>query len=212
MSPIASETSALVVVDVQNDFCPGGALAVTEGDQVVPVINRLSALFALSVATQDWHPAGHDSFASSHAGREPMEVITLGGIEQVLWPDHCVQGSSGADFHPELDMRPFRLIVRKGTNPKLDSYSGFFENDHTTATGLEYYLKGMGIVDLYVCGLATDYCVLFTARDAASVGFRVHVVEDACRGVGFPEGSVQKALAELRDRGVELLRSGGLGV
>ncbi len=206
----APKKSALLVVDVQNDFCPGGALEVKDGDKVVPVINRISAGFATVVGTQDWHPADHFSFASKHPGKKPLETIKRGDFEQVLWPNHCVAGTAGAHFHPELDTTRFSIILRKGTNPNLDSYSGFFENDKTTPTGLEPYLKGLGYTSVYLCGLATDYCVFYTAMDAVKAGFNVAVLEDACRGVDFPEGNIAKALQTMKDSGVAILTSSEL--
>ncbi len=199
------EHSALVIVDVQADFCPGGALAVDEGDAVVPVINRIEREFKTVVATQDWHPAGHVSFASSHSGKNPLETVRAGGTDQVLWPDHCVQGSRGADFHPDLETDSVALILRKGRDPQLDSYSGFFENDMKTPTGLEFYLRGLGKTRVYLCGLATDYCVFYSALDAARLGFETFVIEDACRGVDFPKGSVASALDAMRRQGVSII-------
>ncbi len=199
--------AALVVTDVQNDFCAGGALEVQNGDEVVPVINRISNGFSVVIATQDWHPVGHFSFASQHPGKNPLETIKRGDLEQVLWPDHCVAGTAGAAFRPELETTRLSLILRKGTDPDLDSYSGFLENDKVTSTGLEHYLKGLGYSDVYLCGLATDYCVYYTAMDALRVGFNVYLIEDACRGVGFPEGSTAKALQTMTENGLEILSS-----
>ena len=199
----ASGASALLIVDVQNDFCPGGSLAVPGGDEVVDVINRVSHRFARVVATQDWHPPGHVSFASSHAGRSPLERVEAHGVNQLLWPDHCVQGSWGAELHAGLDLRPVGCIIRKGTNPAIDSYSAFFENDRKTPTGLKDLLFELGISRLYVTGLATDYCVLASALDAARLGFRTTVVVDAVRGVDAPPGSVEQAFAEMGAAGVE---------
>jgi nicotinamidase/pyrazinamidase len=202
--------SALLVVDVQNDFCPGGSLAVESGDEVVPVINRLMPAFPLVVATQDWHPPNHVSFAGIHNGRKPLDVIDAQGIEQVLWPDHCVQGTRGAELHPRLESGRIGLVLRKGMRETLDSYSAFFENDHRTDTGLRHYLKGMKVQDLYVCGLATDYCVLASALDARRLGFRVTLVRDACRGVDFPRGSIEKAIASMQKAGARVMESGAL--
>ncbi len=168
---------ALLVVDVQNDFCPGGSLAVDEGDSIVPVINRIMPFFQRVIATQDWHPVDHVSFASRHPGRKPLDVVDAGGIQQVLWPDHCVQGTRGAELHPRLDVRSVGLLVRKGMNPALDSYSAFFENDHKTDTGLRHYLRGLKVRDLFVCGLATDYCVLASVMDARRLGLSGHTGE-----------------------------------
>jgi nicotinamidase/pyrazinamidase len=198
-------TRALILVDIQNDFVPGGALAVPRGDEVVPVANRVQPRFELVVATQDWHPPGHGSFASRHPGHRPGDVIDLAGLRQVLWPDHCVQGSPGADFVPGLDMNRVEAIFRKGTDPGIDSYSGFFDNGHRRSTGLGDYLKGRGVNELYVLGLATDYCVKFTALDARRLGFRTFVVEDGSRGVEREPGDVERALAEMRAAGIELV-------
>ncbi|MCS7183408.1 MAG: bifunctional nicotinamidase/pyrazinamidase [Thermoanaerobaculum sp.] len=196
---------ALLVVDVQNDFCPGGALPVPDGDAVVPIINRLALHFPLVVASQDWHPPNHLSFASNHPGRAVLDVITLDGQSQVLWPDHCVQGSWGAQFHPELDTRPFRLIVRKGTDPRVDSYSAFRDNRKDRSTGLAGYLRELGVSQVTVVGLATDYCVAATAEDALSLGFSAKILLPACRAVGVPPGHTESTLQRLRDMGVELV-------
>jgi nicotinamidase/pyrazinamidase len=192
---------ALLVIDVQNDFCAGGALAVPDGDAVVSVINRMLPAFPLVVLTQDWHPLGHASFASSHPGRKPFDEIELGYGPQTLWPDHCVPGTHGAEFHPRLDTRPAALIVRKGSNPAVDSYSAFYENDHTTPTGLAAYLRERGVRDVALAGLATDYCVLYSALDAAQAGFGVTVVEDAVRGLDV-NGSLAAAWAAMAAAGV----------
>lgn len=194
----------LLVVDVQNDFCPGGALAVPEGDRVVPVINRLARRFDHVAATQDWHPPGHQSFASSHPGRQPFETIEVAYGTQVLWPDHCVQGTGGADFHPDLDLGRAELIVRKGYRAAIDSYSAFYENDHATPTGLAGYLKERGIRRLYLCGLATDYCVNYSALDAVRAGFETLLVEDACRAIDL-EGSLAAARRDMAEAGVEVV-------
>ena len=198
---------ALLVVDVQNDFCPGGSLAVEEGDQVVEVINGLMPLFERVVATQDWHPKDHVSFASSHPGKKVLDIVDADGIPQVLWPDHCVQGTRGAELFPRLEVGRIEPVLRKGLRRRLDSYSAFFENDHVTDTGLRYYLSGLGAREIFLCGLATDYCVRSSALDARRLGFEVFVVRDACRGVGFPTGSVEKALAEMTAAGVHLVSS-----
>jgi len=202
--------AALLVIDVQNDFCPGGRLEVKRGDEIIPSINALMPLFSRVVATQDWHPLGHVSFASSHRGKKVYDTIEVGGARQVLWPDHCVQGSEGADFHPALERRFFSLILRKGFSPGLDSYSAFFENDRRTPTGLAFYLKGLGVENVYLCGLATDYCVLYSAVDAHGLGFRVFLVEDAARGVDVPAGSEGRALETMRASGVTILRTKAL--
>ena len=200
----------LLIIDVQNDFCPGGSLAVEEGDAVVPVINRIMPLFSRVIATQDWHPSDHVSFAAGHPGRKPLDVVDAGGIEQVLWPDHCVQGTRGAELHPRLEVGRIELVLRKGLRRMLDSYSAFFENDHATDTGLRFYLKGMRARDIFLCGLATDYCVLASAMDARKLGFRVTLVSDACRGVDYPTGSVGKALAAMKASGVRIVESAAL--
>jgi len=200
----------LLVVDVQNDFCQGGALPVRDADRVVPVINALARRFPRLAATQDWHPAGHASFASSHPGRRPFQSIRLGGIDQTLWPDHCVAGSPGAQFHPDLDTRGFHLILRKGFRPDLDSYSAFFENDRSTPTGLAGYLTGLGVRQVYLAGLATDYCVHYSAMDALRLGFGVYVIEDACRGIDAPPGSLRERLQEMRRAGARLSSSAEL--
>ncbi|MFW6181806.1 MAG: bifunctional nicotinamidase/pyrazinamidase [Spirochaetota bacterium] len=198
--------SSLLVVDVQNDFCPGGGLEVPGGDLIVPVINRVAGRFPNVAATQDWHPPGHISFATTH-GTEPFQTIQVDGLEQFLWPDHCVAGSRGAAFHPDLDTRPFNLVLRKGIRAGLDSYSAFFENDRTTSTGLEHYLKGLGIRSVYVCGLALDVCVYYTAMDAVSLGFDTHLVRDASRGVDQPEGNLERALERMEQAGVRFTAS-----
>lgn len=196
----------LILVDIQNDFLPGGALAVPRGDQVVPVANRLQPRFDLVVATQDWHPPGHGSFASRHPGKKPGDLAELGGLPQVLWPDHCVQGSPGADFAPGLEMGRVEAIFRKGTDRAIDSYSGFFDNGKRKSTGLGDYLKGRGADELFVLGLATDYCVKFTALDARRLGFQVFLVEDGCRGVELEPGDVARAVEEMRAAGVQVVR------
>ncbi|GAB4373209.1 MAG: bifunctional nicotinamidase/pyrazinamidase [Spirochaetales bacterium] len=201
------ERSALIIVDVQVDFCPGGSLAVTEGDAVVPVINSISHLFPFVVATRDWHPEKHGSFASSHPGKLPFQEGDVYGISQTLWPDHCIQGTSGAEFHPELDLRPVRCILHKGTNHRIDSYSAFFENDRETPTGLEYLLKGLRFETLFFCGIATDVCVYYSVLDALRLGFQVYLIEDACRGVDLPPGSVQQAVHEMERQGARIVRS-----
>jgi len=199
---------ALLVIDVQNDFCPGGSLAVPEGDRVVPVVNRLAPRFAKAVATQDWHPPGHVSFASSHPGASPFQSLELPGAgRQLLWPEHCLAGSRGAELHPELELAPFSLLVRKGTRVELDSYSAFFENDQRTPTGLGACLRELGCGELYLCGLATDVCVYHSALDALRLGFAVRLVEDGCRGIDLPAGSLRERLRELSDAGARILDS-----
>lgn len=174
---------ALIVVDIQNDFLPGGALAVPGGDEIIPVVNKLMAQFPLVVATQDWHPPGHGSFASAHNGKNPFEEIELNGLQQTLWPDHCVQETSGAEFALQLLIGPIEAIFRKGMDPGIDSYSGFYDNGHRKATGLSGFLKSRGVTDVYVCGLAADYCVYFTAADAIDEGFNTAIIADATRAI-----------------------------
>ena len=195
---------ALIVVDVQNDFCPGGALAVPDGDAVVPVINRLQERFETVVLTQDWHPADHRSFASSH-GAEPFGTVELAYGRQVLWPDHCVQGTEGAALHPGLATNRAALLIRKGFRAGIDSYSAFFENDRKTVTGLAGYLRERGIGAVTLAGLATDFCVAYSALDAVRLGFRVRVVEDACRAIDL-QGSLAAMMAEMSGAGVEIVR------
>lgn len=197
---------ALLVIDVQNDFCFGGALEVPDGQAVIPVINSLMPIFAQVVLTQDWHPPDHRSFAAAHPNRTPYEEIECAYGPQTLWPEHCVQGTRGADFHSMLVTHQARLILRKGTNRKLDSYSGFFENDHKTPTGLGGALKEIGIKRVFLTGLATDFCVSYTACDARRLGFETIWVEDACRAIDLA-GSLEKAHEEMRQAGVERLRS-----
>jgi nicotinamidase/pyrazinamidase len=199
----------LIVVDVQNDFCPGGALAVPRGDEVVPVINRLAARFDNVVLTQDWHPRGHASFASSHPGKKPFETIDLPYGNQVLWPDHCVQGTPGAALHSNLDTDKAQLVVRKGFHRDIDSYSAFLEADRKTTTGLAGYLKQRELKSLFVCGLATDFCVAWTALDGRAAGFEVSVIEDACRAIDL-EGSLERAWADMRGAGVKRVKSEAL--
>ena len=198
---------ALILTDLQNDFCPGGALAVPHGDAVVPLANRLQPCFDLVVATQDWHPADHGSFAANHPGSEPGETIDLDGLEQILWPVHCVQSTAGAEFHPDLDTSKVDRVFRKGTDPRIDSYSCFFDNGHRKATGLGDYLKQKGVTDVYLCGLALDYCVKFSALDAAALGFTTWVIEDACRGIDKQPGDVARALEQMQSQGIRIVRS-----
>ena len=197
-------TKALIVIDVQNDFCPGGALAVDEGDQVVPVINQLMGQFDHVILTQDWHTADHSSFASQHAGKAPFENIEMAYGSQTLWPDHCVQGSHGADFHPELNLMPAELIIRKGFRTPIDSYSAFFENDHVTPTGLTGYLRERGLSELTFVGLATDFCVAYSALDAVGQGFSARVLLEACRGIDLM-GSMETMIGKMKAVGVDLI-------
>lgn len=199
----APSRQALIVIDLQNDFCPGGALAVNEGDRIVPLVNAMIAEAGHVVLTQDWHPAGHSSFASSHPGKAPFDSIAMPYGEQTLWPDHCIQGSDGARFHPDLEWTRAELVIRKGFRPGIDSYSAFFENDRATPTGLGGYLRERGIGALTLVGLASDYCVAFSALDACKLGFAVTVRLDATRGIDLG-GSVAGMAARMRDAGVRL--------
>lgn len=201
--------SALLVIDVQHDFCPGGALAVPDGNSVLPVINRLVGNFENVILTQDWHPPGHQSFASSHPGKAPFDMITVGYGEQVLWPDHCVQGTRGAELHDGLEIDAAQLAIRKGFRREIDSYSAFFENDRTTPTGLSGYLRERGIKRLTVAGLALDFCVRYSAEDARKLGFDVVVVEDGCRAIDM-EGSLAATRESFAGLGVEMLSSADL--
>ncbi len=194
---------ALIVVDIQNDFCPGGALAVAGGDEIVPLVNRMIAGFDHVVLTQDWHPAGHSSFASTHAGRRPFETVEMPYGPQTLWPDHCVQGTGGADFHPGLDWTKAQMVIRKGFRGAIDSYSAFFENDRTTPTGLAGYLRERGLSDLTFVGLATDFCVAYSALDAVRAGFSATVRLDACRAIDL-DGSLDAMTREMAGAGVTL--------
>ncbi len=199
---------ALILVDLQNDFCPGGALAVAGGDEVIAVANAVMGKFELVVATQDWHPADHGSFAANHPGAAPGQVIELDGLSQVLWPVHCVQGTPGAALVDGLDTTRVHRVFQKGTDAAIDSYSGFYDNGHRKATGLTDYLRGQGVDAVHIMGLATDYCVKFTALDARRDGFDAHLIEDGCRGVELAAGDVAKAIEELRAAGVQLSSSG----
>ncbi|MBA7711645.1 Nicotinamidase [subsurface metagenome] len=208
---VDKSNSALLIIDVQNDFCPGGSLAVQEGDKIVPIINRLMPGFKKVAATQDWHPRNHVSFASNHRGKKPFDTIELSrGTEtqvQVLWPDHCIPGTPGADFHPDLDTRGLDLVIRKGRDQDLDSYSAFFENDRRTYTGLEFYLNGFKFNELFLTGLATDFCVFYSAMDAVQLGFQVYLLEDAARGIDTPAGSLEQRLNDMQAAGVQILQS-----
>lgn len=201
--------NALLIVDVQNDFCPGGALEVPNGDAIVPVINKLSQQSDIVLQTQDWHPSGHLSFASSHDGKEPYETIEMPYGEQVLWPDHCVQGSEGAEFHPDLDTQRTQLIIRKGFRKQIDSYSAFYENDDSTSTGLSGYLRDRNIDKLFIVGLAADFCVKWSVLDGLKEGFSVTVVEDAVKGIDI-DGSVDQAWDEMQVAGAQRVQSSEL--
>jgi nicotinamidase/pyrazinamidase len=222
---ITGTRTALIEIDIQNDFCPSyrlssgektppGALAVDRGDEVIPPLNDLARSLSRAggriVATADWHPRGHVSFASSHPGKKIGEILALGGGPQALWPDHCVQGTRGAAFHERLDRRPLCLIIHKGFRDSLDSYSAFFENDGRSPTGLEAYLKALGLDTVLLGGLATDYCVLYSALDALRLGFTTVVLEDAVRGVGLPAGSIEEALEKMKAAGALLIPSTGI--
>jgi nicotinamidase/pyrazinamidase len=206
-----AQHSVLIVVDVQNGFMPGGGLPVPRGDEVVPVINRIGQRFSNVVLTQDWHPAGHASFASSHKAKGPYDVITMPYGSQVLWPEHCVQGTHDAALHKDLHLPHAQLIIRKGFHPQVDSYSAFVEADRTTTTGLAAYLYARGLRKAYVCGLATDFCVAWTALDARAAGFDVVVVEDACRAIDL-DGSLDKAWQSMLVAGVQRLQSDQLAL
>jgi nicotinamidase/pyrazinamidase len=195
---------ALLLIDIQNDFLPGGALAVPGGDEVVPVANRLIPRYPFVVATRDWHPPDHGSFASQHTGRQVGEVVHLNGLPQILWPDHCVQGTPGAQFAPQLDQRGIHHVVSKGTDRAIDSYSGFFDNARRKRTGLDEVLRRKGVTEVHLLGLATDYCVKATAIDAVGHGFRTIVLIEGCRGVELAPGDCQWAIDEMRAAGVRI--------
>jgi len=195
------KNSALLMIDIQNDFCPGGALAVADGDAIVPVVNRLGEHFPVQILTQDWHPADHSSFAANHPGADPFSVAPMPYGDQVLWPGHCVQATEGAEFHPDLITDRADVIIRKGYNRAIDSYSAFFENDRNTKTGLAGYLHDRDVGNVVLTGLATDFCVYFTAIDAADLGFQVTLLNDACRAIDL-DGSLDAAMTAMTDRGV----------
>lgn len=197
---------ALLIVDIQNDFCPGGALEVPDGDKIIPTVNKLIDHFDVVVQTQDWHPAGHSSFASSHDGKEPFDTVEMDYGTQVLWPEHCIQGSEGAEFHKDLNTLKSQVIIRKGFRKAIDSYSTFFENDQKTATGLTGYLKQRGVTDLYTVGLATDFCVKWSILDGIGEGFNMHIVEDAVKGIDL-NGSLDEAWDEMKKKGVKVTQS-----
>lgn len=201
---------ALILVDLQNDFLPGGALAVPDGDKVIPVANKLIALFPLVVATQDWHPANHGSFAASHPSKKVFEQIELNGLPQTLWPVHCVHNTKGAELAAALNRDRIAKVFPKGTDAGIDSYSGLFDNGHRKSTGLGKWLKAQGVTEVFVCGLATDYCVKFTALDAAQMGFKTHLIEDASRGVNLQPDDVSNAVEEMKRAGIVVLQSAEL--
>ena len=196
--------TALLVIDVQNDFCPAGALEVARGDEIISDINQEMKKYNCVVLTQDWHPKGHSSFASSHVGKSPLDIIDMPYGEQVLWPDHCLHGSKGAEFHDKLDTQLANAVIRKGSNPMIDSYSAFFENDRKTVTGLDGYFKSLEIEKINLVGLATDFCVNYSAQDAAKLGYKVSVFEDMCRAIDI-DGSLELARTAMRTSGVELI-------
>jgi nicotinamidase/pyrazinamidase len=199
--------NALILVDIQNDFVPGGALPVSEGGRIIPIVNRIQSQFDLVVATQDWHPANHGSFATNHPGKKAGDLIDLDGLPQILWPVHCVQNSVGAAFVPAFEVNQVTEVFQKGTDPRIDSYSSFFDNGHRKATGLGDFLKSRNVTDVFVAGLATDYCVKFTALDALGLGFKTHLVAEACRGVNLQPDDVTNAIREMEKAGVTLVKS-----
>ena len=201
------DDTALLMIDIQNDFCPGGALAVGDGDAVVPVVNGLAGKFSVKVLTQDWHPSGHASFAANHPGAEPFSMTKMPYGDQVLWPVHCVQGTPGAEFHSGLDTTRADLVIRKGFRPAIDSYSAFFENDKTTQTGLAGYLRERGVKHVVLTGLATDFCVYYSAIDAVAQGFSATLVTDACRAIDL-NGSLDAAMADMKAKGIGFAVSG----
>ncbi len=204
--------NALIIVDLQNDFLPGGALAVSHGDEVIPVANNLQRRFNLLLATQDWHPPNHGSFATNHPGKKPGDRIMLDGIEQILWPVHCVQNTHGADFAPSFDTSRIAHVFHKGIDPRIDSYSTFFDNAHRRRTGLGEYLKERSINDIYLLGLALDYCVKYSALDARYLGFNTHIILDGCRGIGLDPGDLDRAIDEMKRAGAILLQSHDLSL
>jgi len=203
--------NALVLVDLQYDFCPGGSLAVPRGDEVIDVANRLARRFDVVVATQDWHPRDHGSFAANHPGKQPYDVVDLDGLQQVLWPVHCVQDTHGAELHERLDRARVKQVFQKGTDAKVDSYSAFHDNARRRSTGMGEWLKAQGVTTVYVLGLATDYCVKFTALDGVTDGFDVYVVEDGCRAVELSPGDGDRAIEAMRTAGVTVISSGDIG-
>lgn len=202
---------ALILVDLQYDFCPGGALAVQRGDETIAIANRLMPHFSTIVCTQDWHPADHRSFAVNNPGTKPGDVIDLDGVPQMMWPAHCVQDTHGVEIHDGLDRSRINDVIRKGTDAAIDSYSGFFDNGHQKATGLAAWLQERWVKQVYIMGLATDYCVKFTAIDAAKLGFEVRLIEDGCRAVEMTAGDGERAVGEMRDAGVTVVESGAIG-
>ena len=206
---VFKDNTALILIDIQNDFCPGGALEVGEGNEIVEVANKLQEKFRVKIATQDWHPPNHTSFASNHLDKLPFSTIEMFYGTQVLWPDHCIQGKKGAEFHPKLITESIDLIIRKGFRTEIDSYSAFFDNDHKTPTGLGGYLKARGINSIYLCGLALDFCVYFSAIDGVNLDFKVNVIKDACRAIDL-DGSLEMAINDMKNKGVNLIVSNDL--
>jgi nicotinamidase/pyrazinamidase len=202
------KNTALLLVDLQNDFCPGGNLAVPDGNEVIAIANQLMPKFTHVIATQDWHPVGHGSFAETHENQQVGNLIELEGIQQILWPVHCVQGTAGAEFHSDLNLNGIHEIFHKGAHKTLDSYSAFFDNDHRHSTGLAEYLMGQNIQSLYIMGLATDYCVKYTILDALKTGFKVYLIVDGCRGVELHEGDIKAAINEMEKAGANVVFSG----
>jgi nicotinamidase/pyrazinamidase len=196
---------ALLLIDIQNDFIPGGALAVPNGDKILDTVNKMQDHFDLVIATQDWHPANHKSFASQHEGKQVFDTIDLDGLKQVLWPDHCVQGTTGAAFSPKLEINRIESIFRKGTDANIDSYSGFYDNGHLKSTGLADFLKGKGVTEIYLVGLAGDYCVYFSAKDAIAEGFQTYLIEDAIRSIN--DNDFEKAKEDIISKGGKVIRS-----
>ncbi len=198
---------ALIIIDLQNDFCPGGALAVPDADKTASSINSILPYFNKVIATKDWHPTEHISFISNHPAKNVFDKIRVNNIEQIIWPDHCIQGTYGADFYPDLDIKGVHLILHKGTNPDIDSYSAFFENDKKTSTGVEYYLKGLGVRDVYICGLATDFCVFYSAMDCVKLGFNTFVITDCIKGIDSPKGNINLAMNTMKKEGITFILS-----
>ena len=206
---VFKDNTALILIDIQNDFCPGGALEVGEGNEIVEVANKLQEKFRVKIATQDWHPPNHTSFASNHSDKLPFSTTEMFYGTQVLWPDHCIQGKKGAEFHPKLITNSTDLIIRKGFRTEIDSYSAFFDNDHKTSTGLGGYLKARGINSIYLCGLALDFCVYFSAIDGVNLDLEVNVIKDACRAIDL-DGSLEMAINDMKNKGVNLITSNDL--
>ena len=206
---VFKDNIALILIDIQNDFCPGGALEVGEGNEIVEVANKLQEKFRVKIATQDWHPPNHTSFASNHLEKLPFSTTEMFYGTQVLWPDHCIQGKKGAEFHPTLITKSTDLIIRKGFRTEIDSYSAFFDNDHKTSTGLGGYLKARGINSIYLCGLALDFCVYFSAIDGVNLDLEVNVIKDACRAIDL-DGSLEMAINDMKNKGVNLITSNDL--